>query len=376
MAELNENHNEAAQKTWKRRGVFTAAAALIAAVVGKVTEQRVIAGTDGDVVLGGSNTETTTTTITNISEIGTGLVVNCTNGMSTGLTASGSHFGVIGTASETGVLGRAIGCGVCGSADPGVGVSGQSTTGTGVVGTSGSGIAVYGQVPPSSSVNTVAIYGLNSSSYTGAAPGAGGFAIYGVSANGHSLVGAAATAGAGAVVGATNGVAGAYAGVFFGPVVVGGTFTVFGAKSAAVPHTDGTHRRMYCVESPESWFEDFGKGQLECGQAKVAIDADFAAVVDLSDYHVFLTAYDEDHLLHVANQTPGGFTVQAKDASTGGHFSWRVVARRKDIAAPRFETVEVPPEPHLPNIPEAPAAPTPLRSRASAFRKDDAGQMR
>jgi len=31
-----------------------------------------------------------------------------------------------------------------------------------------------------------------------------------------------------------------------------------GPKSAAVPHPDGTLRRLYCVESPESWFEDFG----------------------------------------------------------------------------------------------------------------------
>ena len=62
---------------------------------------------------------------------------------------------------------------------------------------------------------------------------------------------------------------------------------VGGAKSAAVPHPDGTHRRLYCVESPESWFEDFGKGQLDCGEADVAIDPTFAAVVDLDDYHVF-----------------------------------------------------------------------------------------
>jgi hypothetical protein len=72
---------------------------------------------------------------------------------------------------------------------------------------------------------------------------------------------------------------------------------------------------------------------------------------------VFLTAYDGDHLLHVANQTPDGFTVQAQDDTASGRFSWRVVAKRKDIAAPRFETVEIPTEPVLPNIPEPPAAP-------------------
>ena len=107
-------------------------------------------------------------------------------------------------------------------------------------------------------------------------------------------------------MGATNGVAGAYAGVFYGPVVVGGDFTVFGAKSAAVPHPDGSHRRLYCMESPESWFEDFGKGTLECGQADVTIDPDFAAVVDMDDYHVFLTQYGGHDDLSVTAQTPLG----------------------------------------------------------------------
>jgi hypothetical protein len=120
-----------------------------------------------------------------------------------------------------------------------------------MLGISSSGIAVYGQVPSSSSANTIAIYAQNYSTYTGPGPGAGGFAIYGLSANGHGLVGATATGGAAAVVGATNNVSGAYAATFFGRVVVGGAFTVVGGpKSAAVPHPDGTHRRLYCMESP------------------------------------------------------------------------------------------------------------------------------
>jgi len=320
----------------------------------------VMAGTDGDVVLGGSNTETTTTTITNISELGTGLVVTCTNGMSTGLTASGSHFGVIGDGSITGVTGRSIEAGVSGIAEIGVGVSGQSTTGTGMLGTSSNGIAVYGQVPSSSSANTIAIYAQNYSTYAGPGPGAGGFAIYGLSANGHGLVGATAATGAAAVVGATNGVSGAYAASFFGPVVVSGALTVIGGpKSAAVPHPDGSHRRLYCVESPDSWFEDFGKGELACGQVSVRLDPDFAAVVDTDDYHVFLTQYGGHDDLSVSEQTAVGFTVQAKNADANGRFSWRVVAKRKDITAPRFETVTIPPGPVLPTVPEPRSTPTP-----------------
>jgi hypothetical protein len=224
-------------------------------------------------------------------------------------------------------------------------------------------MGVLGLIPAASNANAIGMYGLNYSTYTGPGPGAGGFAIYGLSANGHGLVGATAATGAAALVGATNGVVGAYAGTFYGPVVVVGAFTVVGGpKSAAVPHPDGSHRRLYCMESPESWFEDFGESELVCGQADVAIDRDFAAVTDLSGYHVFLTAYG-DFDLHVSERGSEGFRVRAKDVAASGRFSWRVVAKRKDIAAPRFETVQVPPEPVLPNIPEPPASPEPPHSR-------------
>jgi hypothetical protein len=215
------------------------------------------------------------------------------------------------------------------------------------------GNAVRAEVPSTSDDNAISMYALNYSTYTGGGPGAGGFAVYGLSAKGHGLVGATAAAGAAAVVGATNGVAGAYAAAFYGPVIVGGDFTVVGgAKSAAVPHPDGTHRRLYCVESPESWFEDFGKGTLECGQADVTIDPDLAAVADLTDYHVFLTPYD-DHSLFATERTTKGFRVRASGGTGCGSFSWRVVAKRKDIVGERLAPVTIPREPQLPAVPSS-----------------------
>ena len=225
-----------------------------------------------------------------------------------------------------------------------VGVQGLSHTTYGVYGQSDSAAGVRGEIPPTSSANAIAIFGVNNSSFAGGGPGGGGFGLYGVSAKGHGLVGAAATAGAAAVVGATSGVAGAYAAAFYGPVLVGGNFTVIGgAKSAAVPHPDGTLRRLYCLESPESWFEDFGRANLECGAADVGLDPSFAALVDTSDYHVFLTAHGADLLLHVADRTERGFTVLAdaefarmkgrRAGDLSGSFSWRIVARRKTSPA-------------------------------------------
>jgi hypothetical protein len=231
--------------------------------------------------------------------------------------------------------------------------------GNGVKGSSVSGRGVFGTIPATSSSNATAVYGLNYSTYAGPGPGAGGFGVYGLSAKGHGLVGATAAPGAAAVVGATNGVAGAYAAAFYGPVIVGGDFLVVGgAKSAAVAHPDGSHRLLYCIESPESWFEDFGTGRLECGRAEVRLDPDFAAVADLTDYHVFLTAYDSDDLLCAKHRTAAGFTVEAnptiaalqnrKDADLASVFSWRVVAKRKDIPGERLMRVTIPPEPSLP----------------------------
>jgi hypothetical protein len=237
----------------------------------------------------------------------------------------------------------------------GIGAHGlcDKSNGTGVRGTAGgpSGIGVLGEIPSNSSANGIAVYRLNYSTYAGPGPGAGGFGLYGLSAKGHGLVGAVATAGAAAVVGATNGVAGAYAAAFYGPVIVGDSLTVFGAKSAAVPHPDGSRRLVYCVESPESWFEDFSEGQLECGRTDVTLDPNFTAVADMEKYHVFLTEYDDHNALYVTKRTPTGFSVQAKDGSGSGAFSWRVVAKRKDIQPERWSTAHIPPEPARPDLP-------------------------
>jgi hypothetical protein len=119
------------------------------------------------------------------------------------------------------------------------------------------------------------------------------------------------------------------------------------------------------MESPESWFEDFGEATLECGEATITLDPDFVAVTETAKYHVFLTGYDDQFDLCAADRTPSGFRVRARSGDGNGTFSWRVVAKRRDIAAPRFEAVEVPPEPQLPNIPEPVAASEPPRPQAA-----------
>ena len=150
-----------------------------------------------------------------------------------------------------------------------------------------------------------------------------------------------------------------YAGIFHGPVAINGPLTVFGNnhKSGAVQHPDGSHRRLYCMEAPESLFEDFGRAQLTNGSAEVSLDADFAALIRTDDYHVFLTPEGDCGGLHVAQRGTTGFSVREHGRGTSGvPFSYRIVAKRKDVEAPRLEKVTPPRLDVAPiDLPAAPA---------------------
>jgi hypothetical protein len=66
-------------------------------------------------------------------------------------------------------------------------------------------------------------------------------------------------------------------------------------------------------------------------------------VVAADDYHVFLTEYEDNNGLYVTGRISTGFGVRAKTSpNASGIFSYRVIAKRKDIAAPRFEEVVLP----------------------------------
>jgi hypothetical protein len=138
-------------------------------------------------------------------------------------------------------------------------------------------------------------------------------------------------------------------------MIVYGALTATGPKSAAVKATDGKLRRMYSTESPESWFEDVGSGQLSNGSTTVQLEPGFAGVVKTDAYHVFLTLDGDSKGLYVSNKTPTGFSVHEQQGGTSNvSFSYRVIAKRKDIEEARLEHVE---EPAMPALPEPPAAP-------------------
>jgi hypothetical protein len=126
------------------------------------------------------------------------------------------------------------------------------------------------------------------------------------------------------------------AGRFDGKVEIAGALVVTGAKSSAVRGTDGTRRLLYAMESPESWFEDFGFGRLDNGVAEVGLDETFRSVTSDDQYHVFVTEYGDNNGLYVTDRTATGFTVRSKTPSAGSEFGYRIVAKRGDIETPRF----------------------------------------
>lgn len=195
-----------------------------------------------------------------------------------GESATGDAFGVFGFAERRpGVYGRSGTTGVIGDGNAGhVGVEG-----------SGNSYGVYGHVNYSN-------------------PNADGVGVFGAAA---------------ITLGDPDNPVGR-AGAFVGPVDVIGNLTVTGnlvvwgtGKAAAARHTDGTHRLLYCTESPESQFEDFGEAKLVKGRARVRLDRDFAAVADIRHYHVFLTPYGDSKGLYVSGRTGKAFRCASRDAA-------------------------------------------------------------
>ncbi|HTY77881.1 MAG TPA: hypothetical protein VMI34_08695 [Candidatus Bathyarchaeia archaeon] len=287
---------------------------------------------------------------------------------------------VVGDAfASSGVVGTSVnGSGVRGDSDNGAGVTGSGLAvgvlgvgrrgdsigirGTGPrggvfgVGTATGGVGVFGSGGAAgisgSTTSLASGFGVNGQTALGVgtrglARGINGVGVLGVGAvGGHGLVGMAS--------------APALAGVFFGDMVV----APGGNKSAAVPFPDGSHRLLYSMECPESWFEDFGTGRLVRGRATVRLDRGFAAVVRRDQLHVFLTPEGDCRGLYVRRKSASGFEVrELQGGSSSLRFTYRVVARRKDVRAPRFARVRLP---KLPPGADAPIAKGPEAPKVEA----------
>jgi len=314
--------------------------------------------TGDDLELGATNSANNTTHLaTNVSHAVGFLVTNSGSGGTTS-----PVIGIDGESDEIGVRGVG-GTGVVGETFQGIGARGTATGGTGVLGEAKAGIGVEGKSTGSNpgvrgfspgvgvqgeSTRGWGVFGKGPKRPVGLVGGFGvvGSAHIGVMGVGHNEgIGVAGSADNIGVYGSTTSKSG-LAGFFDGDVFILGDLTKTGMGSCvAVPFRDGSLRRLYSMESPESWFEDFGEARLVRGKAEVKLRADFAAVVR-GAYHVFLTPHGDSNGLYVAARHRGAFVIREQGRGTSSlTLSYRVVARRRDITAPRMPRVSVPPPP-------------------------------
>jgi hypothetical protein len=267
----------------------------------------------------------------------------------TGVYAVGDNFGVYGQSAErvpalgpkAGVIGNSRQAfGVVGLSSQLGGVFGRSDKFAGVFGSSSQSVGVGGR-----SDRSHGVFGIT---FAPIVPGTNP-ADYPAGVYGQSLAGGPGVLGEGdhstAVVGIA--VREALAGYFQGNVIVTGTLSVqtdlklpgtvtARIKSAIVPFPDGSQRLLHCMESPEHWFEDLGSARLSRGRATVKLDADFAKVVKLNEYRVFLTPEGDCQGLYVRSKRGTSFEVRELQGGTSNvAFGYRIVAKRKDIKAHR-----------------------------------------
>jgi len=310
-------------------------------------------------------------------------------------TAAVTGMGVIGRARNTAILGKSeYNKGVYGYAldDDGVfgyalgttlyryaGVNGQggSDSTYGVKGMASAFPGVYGQ---NSSTRYAAVTGRNTQTAVGSA-GVAGFgdtinvAAYGVSglARYHGVYGRSKYYnGVRGEASDDNGVSGyfsgtntSYAGVWGGRgsygwgVYYSGGLSGSGTKSCVMRTSKGP-AALYCQESPENWFEDFGSTTLTNGRAHVELDALFLETVTVDSRHplkVFVQQTSGNPVNLVVQKGTTGFDIVGP-AGSDISFDYRVVAKRKGFENLRLKVVDAGyndpvlyPDPNDPQIP-------------------------
>lgn len=250
---------------------------------------------------------------------GNGSGIGLGNGVKAVCIQGGAGVKGLSNSSTFSADGDGSGIGVHGKSGSGKGVFGQSTTGDGAHGSSSNGVGLRG----------------TSQNFVG---------LVGISDNNIGLYGYTVAPNTPALYAEHLGSSGRIAANFVGDVRVQGNFTVLPgfAKNAAVTMPDGSDAVLYCQESPEPYFEDFGRSSLINGVAQVQIEREFASLIKRDDYMVFITPGGESKgHLYVSRQTIGGFEVREAGGGTSNvPFSYRIVAKRTDIESKRLARLD------------------------------------
>lgn len=137
--------------------------------------------------------------------------------------------------------------------------------------------------------------------------------------------------------------------------ITGLIFTAGGCSSGCVRDLKqpGTRVVTYAPREAAPVVEDVGEGQLTDGRSYVALDPNFASVIDQhGNYSVFITPEGDNRGLYVTGKTTRGFSVRE---SQGGHstlpFSYRIVAQPYGPPQPRLARVNFAAQPRLLRFP-------------------------
>ena len=283
-----------------------------------------------------------------------------------GINESSGGYGVVGEHRAT----AGAACGVLGSSDS---VNGTGVEGIGAVGVDGRSYATAGiGVLGVSLVETGVSHGIMGSASSESGTGVLGTASHttgwtiGVHGQGLSTVGsaiyghAAATSGsavgvrgktesngngvgvygiATATTGSSNGVWGQTASPGGYGVYYTGGLAGTGTKSCVVKTSQGP-TLLYCQESPENWFEDFGEGQLSNGICHIELDPLFLETVTIDDNNpikVFIEHRGPCNGTYILTGETGFTVIEQNEGKNDTPFCYRIVAKRKGFEHKRLD---------------------------------------
>jgi outer membrane protein OmpA-like peptidoglycan-associated protein len=107
-----------------------------------------------------------------------------------------------------------------------------------------------------------------------------------------------------------------------------------GVKSTIVKDDAGDRRLLFCTESPEVLFQDFGAGQLKNGTTHIDLERLLTKSIRVDEKHplkVFIQLEGECNGVYVTNKSDKGFDVkELQGGKSDVPFTWQIVASRAD----------------------------------------------
>lgn len=267
---------------------------------------------------------------------GNGLAVTTPGAGGAGSSSTGADIGVFGTAATVATGTGGVFAGNNSGYSTLAGGSGVAGTGvtTGVFGTANSGGAGTGGVFGGNNLTTTTLAGGSGVAGTGASVGVAGF----IQNN---------------AAGSMGGYFQRNGGTFIARVCEnnGGTDQKIrgtGAVATVIKDLQGNEVTMFCPESPEVLFQDFGQSQLVNGHATISLDPIFTSNVTINEKHplrVIIQLEGDCNGVFVTNKTSTGFEVkELNGGSSNVAFTYFVTANRADriedgVLLSKFEDV-------------------------------------